>query len=81
MPYWYTKFERNQSRRRLFSWLKVIVLNWYEEEKCEENRVIFKNVYLKLLNQFHSNVVCKVVYMEGIKCVNLIEIGPVVIEI
>ena len=27
------------------------------------------------------NLVCKVVYMEGIKFVNLIEIGPVVIEI
>ena len=28
-----------------------------------------------------SNLVCRVVYMEGIKYVNLIEIGPVVIEI
>ena len=28
-----------------------------------------------------SNLVCRVAYMEGIKYVNLIEIGPVVIEI
>ena len=28
-----------------------------------------------------SNLVCKVVYMEGIKYLNLIEISPVVIEI
>ena len=33
------------------------------------------------MDQFLSNLVCKVVYMEGIKYVNLIEIGPVVIEI
>ena len=30
---------------------------------------------------FISNLVCRVAYMEGIKYVNLIEIGPVVIEI
>ena len=35
----------------------------------------------KLLSQFLSNLVCRVVYVEGIKYVNLIEIGPVVIEI
>ena len=29
------------------SWLKVIVLNWCEEEeKCEENRAIFRNLIL-----------------------------------
>ena len=28
-----------------------------------------------------SNLVCRVVYMEGIKYVNMMEIGPVVIEI
>ena len=31
--------------------------------------------------QFLSNLVCRVAYMEGIEYVNLIEIGPVVIEI
>ena len=33
------------------------------------------NVSRKLLGQFLSNLVCKVTYMEGIKYVNLIEIG------
>ena len=32
-------------------------------------------------NQFLSNLVYRVAYMEGIKYVNLIEIGPAVIEI
>ena len=35
----------------------------------------------ELLDRFLSNLVCRVAYMEGIKYVNLIEIGPVVIEI
>ena len=35
----------------------------------------------ELLSQFSSNLVCKVMYMEGIKHVNLIEINPVIIEI
>ena len=29
-----------------FSWLKVVALNWCEEEKCEGNRAIFRNAYL-----------------------------------
>ena len=36
---------------------------------------------LQILSRVSSNLVCKVMYMEGIKYVNLIEIGPVVIEI
>ena len=40
-----------------------------------------KHISQKLLSQFTSILVCKVVYMEGITYVNLIEIGPVVIEI
>ena len=35
----------------------------------------------ELLSQFSSNLVCRVVYMESIEYVNLIEIGSVVIEI
>ena len=35
----------------------------------------------ELLDRFISNVVCRVVYMEGRKYVNLIEINQVVIEI
>ena len=55
------------------------MLNWCEEEKCEENLAIFISIRTscKLLNRLSSNLVCKVVYMEGIKYVNLIEIGPV----
>ena len=66
-----------------FSWLIVIVLNQCLEEKCEENQAIFRNVYLAnyVLTRFSSNLVCKVVYMEGTKYVNLIEISMVVIEI
>ena len=53
-----------------------------EKEKCEKIRQ-FSEAYIlqTILSRFSSNLVCKVVYMEGIKCVNLIEIGPVVIEI
>ena len=61
-------------------WLKGIVLNWCEEEeKCEENLAIFISIRTscKLLSRLSSNLVFKVVYMEGIKYVNLIEIGPV----
>ena len=42
--------------KAFFSWLKVIVLNRCEEEKYEENQVIFRNAYLK-------NYL--IVYMEG----------------
>ena len=40
-----------------------------------------EHISRKLLGRFLSNLVCSVAYMEGIKYVNLIEIGPVVIEI
>ena len=40
-----------------------------------------EHISRELLDQFLSNLVCRVAYMEGIKYVNLIEIGPVVIEI
>ena len=39
-----------------------------------------KCISYKLLIRFSLNVVCKVVYMEGIKYVNLIEISPAVIK-
>ena len=42
---------------------------------------IFRNTSHELLGRFLSNLVCRVTYMEGIKYVNLIEIGLVVIEI
>ena len=40
-----------------------------------------KRISGKILNQCSSNSVCKVMYMKGIKYVNLIEVGPVIIEI
>ena len=40
-----------------------------------------EHISRELLNQFLSSLVCRVAYMEGIKYVNLIEIGPVVIQI
>ena len=49
--------------------------------KGEENGEIFRDTSRKLLGRFLSNLVCRVAYMEGINYVNLIEIGPVVIEI
>ena len=39
------------------------------------------HISINLLDRFLLNLICQVVYMEGIKYINLIEIGPVVIEI
>ena len=63
--------------KNVFSWLKVILLNWCKEEKYQENWTIFRDMQ-KVLCQFLSNLKCEVVYMEGIKYVNLIEICPIV---
>ena len=67
----------------VFSWLKFIVVNRCKEEgnvnKIESN--FQKHISHKLLIRFSSNLECQVVYMEGIKYVNLIEINPAVIEI
>ena len=68
-------------RKGVFGWLKVTFVKWCEEEKGEENGTIFRNTSRKLLGRFLSNLVCKVAYIEGVKYVNLIEIGLVVIEI
>ena len=43
--------------------------------------VIFRNTSHKLLHQVASNMVRMVVYTEGIKYMNFMEICPVVIEI
>ena len=43
-----------------------------------KNGAIFRNKSHKLLGQFSSNLVCRVMYMEGTKYVYLIEIGPMV---
>ena len=40
-----------------------------------------EHISCKVLGQFLSNLVCRVTCMEGIKYMNLIEIGSVVIEI
>ena len=42
---------------------------------------IGSHITRELLSRFLLNLVCRVAYIEGIKYVNLIEIGPVVIEI
>ena len=52
------------------------LLNWCEEEeKYGENQ---KHISNKLLSRFSSNLGCKVVCMESIKYISLIEIGLVV---
>ena len=43
---------------------------------------LFSEMYiLQTTTPIYSNLVCKMVYIEGIKYVNLIEISPVVKEI
>ena len=61
-------------------WLKIIVLNWCKEEE-KENQEIFRNIYLTNYLSDFLQIWYVVVYIEGIKYVKLIEIGPVVIEI
>ena len=70
-------------RKGCFGWLKVTFVKWWEEEeKGEENRENFQeHISSEPLHRFLSNLVHRVVYMEGITYVNLIEIGAVVIEI
>ena len=62
------------------SWLKVVV-NQCEEEKYKEIGQFSERHIRKLHSQFPSDLVCHIMCMESIKCVNLIEISPVVIEI
>ena len=83
MPYWCTKFERNRLGEGYFLAQSCCFKLIRRRRKYEENWTTFRNVYLVnyVLSRFSSNLVCKVVYMKGIKYVNLIEIGPVVIEI
>ena len=40
-----------------------------------------EHIFQELLGQFSSNLVCRVTYIEGIKYMNMKEIGLVVIEI
>ena len=42
---------------------------------------LLEEISHKLLNRFSSNLVCEVMYMKGIKHVNLVQISPVVVEI
>ena len=65
----------------VFGWLKVTFVKRYKEEKGEENGAVFRNIYRELLGRFLSYLACRVAYMEGIKYVNVIEIGPVVVVI
>ena len=52
-----------------------------QRRKYEENGTHFKNIYLATTGLIPSNLLCRVMYKECIKYVNLIQIGPVVIEI
>ena len=61
---------------------KLLLLKGAKKKKKMKKMVnIQDHISCKLLSRFLSNFVCRVMYMEGIKNVNLIEIGPVVIEI
>ena len=62
----------------VFGWLKVTFVKQCKEENVTKMGQLISH---KLLGQFLSNFVRKVAYMEGIKYVNVIEIGQVVIEI
>ena len=67
--------KKNRSMRRLFlaqSYCFKSVQNVKKIGQLSET-----TISRKLLSRFSPNLVCKVVYMEGIKYVNLIEIGPV----
>ena len=58
---------------------KGVVLNQVKKKNVKKIGK-FSKAYIshKLLSQCSSNLVCKIVYMQDIKHVNLIEIGPVV---
>ena len=66
-------------KKGILCWLKVIFVKRCKEvEICEEKRGNFQEyVSRKQLGLFPSNLVCRVMYMEGIKFVNLIEISLV----
>ena len=63
-------------RKGAFGRLKVTFV-----KRCEKEENLKEHISRELLGRFLSNLVCGVVYMEGTKYVNLIEINPVVIEI
>ena len=72
---------RKSIHEKVVSWLKVKLLNRYEEEKKKNIKILDnfqKRISQKLLSQFPLNLVYRVVYMESIKYVNVIEIDPVV---
>ena len=51
----YQIWKKSIQEKVVFSWLKVIVLNRYEEEKCEGN--FQKHISHKLLIQFYSDLI------------------------
>ena len=65
----------------VFGWLKVTFVKQCEEEKGEKRGNFQEHISRELLCRFLLNLVRRVAYLEGIKYVNLIEIGQVVIEI
>ena len=70
--------------KSVFGWLKFTSVKWYkekEEQKGKENEQFSKTDISQTTRQFLSNWVCRLIYIEGIKDVNFIEISQVVIEI
>ena len=75
MPYWCTKFEANQSTSRLFFGSK---LNSYIGAKKKKNMKKIGQFSKKHISKTNKSIsLGKLVYMEGIKYVNLIEISSV----
>ena len=56
-------------------------LKWCKEEKCGKSGNVQEHVSHKLLSQFLSKLVCRVVCIESIKYVKPTKIGRLVIEI
>ena len=83
MSYWCTKFEGFIHEMIIFGQLNIIFKNSAKKKNVNKIMQFIRNIRIscELLSQFSSNLVCKVMYMEGIKHVNLIEINPVIIEI
>ena len=80
VPYWCTKFEGSRFTSRL-PLVGSKLVYWTCAKKKNVTKIGQELISHELLNGFSFNLVCKVLYMKGIKCVLLVQIGPIVIEI
>ena len=78
MPYKCAKFERNRSVGMVSLVGSKLLCKTVRRRKWDNFQ---EHISHKLQGRFLSNLVCRVAYIQGIKYVNLIEIGLVVIEI